>query len=284
MKRAPAKRGFVPAFKKNKLGMVGLVGVALFILVGLAAPLLATYPKGYGTELYMKPSLLHPFGTDGLGLDILSQIIWGARTSIYVSFVAVLLAFAIGVPAGLVSGYFKGWAGGVIDTLIDVFLTLPILPLIIVIAAVIGSSIGNVAVVIGLFSWPSLARVTRNATLRVSEMQFVEAARCLGIKKRAILFKHILIVIIGPILVNLTLVMATSVLSEAGLSFLGLGDPTTWSWGTIIKKAWDAGAVIDTPNPWWWWFSPSMAIILYVVCFNSLGNAINDALNPKSRD
>ena len=279
-----SRRGFASSFSKNKLGMVGLIGVAAFMLVGIAAPLLAAYPKGYGTDLYAKPSLAHLFGTDGLGLDILSQIVWGARTSIYVSFVAVSLAFVIGVPAGLVSGYFKGRIGGVIDTLIDVFLTLPILPLIIIIAAVIGSSIGNVAVVIGLFSWPSLARVTRNATLRVSEMQFVEAARCLGIKRYAILFKHILIVVIGPILVNLTLVMATSVLSEAGLSFLGLGDPSTWSWGTIIKKAWDSGAVIDTPNPYWWWFAPSLAIILYVVCFNLLGNAINDALNPKSRD
>lgn len=278
------KRGFFSTFVKNKLGMVGLVGVVAFMLLGLLAPVLAEYPKGYGTELYAKPSLAHPFGTDGLGLDILSEIIWGARTSIYVSFVSVLLAFVIGVPAGLVSGYVKGWIGGLIDTLIDVFLTLPILPLIIIIAAVIGSSIRNVAVVIGLFSWPSLARVTRNATLRVSEMQFVEAARCLGIKKFTILFKHILIVIIGPILVNLTLVMATSVLSEAGLSFLGLGDPNTWSWGTIIKKAWDSGAVIDTPNPYWWWFTPSVAIILYVVFFNLLGNATNDALNPKSRD
>lgn len=278
------KRGFVSAFARNRLGIVGLCGVAAFMLMGLLAPLLAQYPKGYGTELMMSPSFAHPFGTDGLGLDIMAQIIWGARTSLYVSFVAVLLAFSIGVPAGLMSGYFKGVPGAVIDTLIDVFLTLPVLPLIIVIAAVIGSSIGNVAVVIGLFSWPSLARVTRNATLRVSEMQFIEAARCLGIKKPAILFKHILIVIIGPILVNLTLIMATSVLSEAGLSFLGLGDPSTWSWGTIIKKAWDAGAIIDTPNPYWWWFAPSMAIVLYVVCFNLLGNAINDALNPKSRD
>ncbi len=279
-----SRRGFASSFSKNKLGMAGLTGVAAFLFVGIAAPLLAAYPKGYGADLCAKPSLAHLFGTDGLGLDILSQIVWGARTSIYVSFVAVSLAFVIGVPAGLVSGYFKGRIGGVIDTLIDVFLTLPILPLIIVIAAVIGSSIGNVAVVIGLFSWPSLARVTRNATLRVSEMQFVEAARCLGIKRYAILFKHILIVVIGPILVKLTLVLAASVISEAGLSFLGLGDPSTWSWGTIIKKAWDSGAVIDTPNPYWWWFAPSLAIILYVVCFNLLGNAINDALNPKSRD
>jgi len=278
------QRSFASAFRKNKLGILGLAGVVFFVLLGLFAPLVVPYPKGYGTDIMASPSLAHLFGTDGLGLDILSEIIWGARTSIYVSSIAVLLAFAIGVPAGLVSGYFRGVPGSIIDTLIDVFLTLPVLPLIIVIAAVVGSSITNVAVVIGLFSWPSLARVTRNATLRVTEMQFIEAARCLGIRQRVILFKHILIVIVGPILVNLTLIMATSVLSEAGLSFLGLGDPSTWSWGTIIKKAWDSGAIIDTPNPYWWWFMPSISIILYVVCFNLLGNAINDALNPKSRD
>jgi|UniRef100_A0A7V3KMP3 peptide/nickel transport system permease protein len=279
-----SQRSFTSTFRKNRLGLVGFGGVVFFLLLGIFAPLITSYPKGYGTDIMASPSFVHLFGTDGLGLDILSEIIWGARTSIYVSFIAVALAFAIGVPAGLVSGYIRGFPGAIIDTLIDVFLTLPVLPLIIVIAAVVGSSITNVAIVIGLFSWPSLARVTRNATLRVTEMQFIEAARCLGIKQRVILFKHILIVIIGPILVNLTLIMATSVLSEAGLSFLGLGDPSTWSWGTIIKKAWDAGAIIDTPNPYWWWFAPSLSIVFYVVCFNLLGNAINDALNPKGRE
>ncbi len=277
-------RTFVESFVKKRLGLFGLLGVLVIVSLGLLAPLISAYPKGYGTEILLPPSEKFWFGTDGLGLDLFAQVVWGARTSLYVSFVAVMVAAVIGIPAGLISGYKKGLLGSLIDGIIDIFLTLPVLPLMIVIAAVVGSSITNVAVVIGLLAWPSLARVTRNSTLKVSELQFIEAARCVGISPRMILFKHILLNIAGPVLVNLTLVMATAVLSESGLSFLGLGDPTTWSWGTILKKAWDAGAVIDTPNPWWWWFFTSSFIMIYVICFNLLGSGINDALNPKTRD
>lgn len=271
-------------FLRNKLAVVGFCGVLLIVLMGIFAPVIADKPKGYGTEILLPPSTSHWFGTDNLGLDVFAEVVWGARTSLFVSLVAVTVAFFIGVPAGLISGYKKGAIGSIIDSLIDIFLTLPVLPLMIVIAAVLGSSVLNVAVIIGVFSWPSLARVTRNATLKVSELQFVESARCLGIPTSRIIFKHILLNIMGPILVNITLIMATAVLSEAGLSFLGLGDPTAWSWGVILKKAWENGAVIDTPNPWWWWFWPSVFITLYVVSFNLLGTGINDILNPKTND
>lgn len=277
-------RTFLQAFTKKKLSMIGLIGVSLIVILGIFAPIIAAYPKGYGPEIQQSPSFSHLFGTDGLGLDVFSQVVWGARTSLYVSVVAVVVAAIIGIPAGLISGYKKGFIGSIIDGIIDIFLTLPVLPLMIVIAAIVGSSITNVAVVIGFLAWPSLARVTRNSTMKVSEMQYIEAARCVGISSKVILFKHILLNIAGPVLVNLTLVMATAVLSESGLSFLGLGDPSTWSWGTILKKAWDAGAVIDTPNPWWWWFFTSSFIMIYVICFNLLGSGINDALNPKARD
>ncbi|KPU42340.1 glutathione transport system permease protein GsiD [Oxobacter pfennigii] len=277
-------RTFINSFIRNRLSMLGFTGVLIIVLLGVMAPLISEYPKGYGSEVLLSPSMNHFFGTDGLGLDVFAQVVWGARTSLYVSVMAVLVAALIGIPAGLISGYFKGYTGAIIDSVIDIFLTLPVLPLMIVIAAIVGSSITNVAVVIGLFAWPSLARVTRNSTMKIAEMQFIEAAKCTGIKTVVILFKHILLNIAGPVLVNLTLVMATAVLSESGLSFLGLGDPTTWSWGTILKKAWDAGAVIDTPNPWWWWLFTSCFIMLYVICFNLLGNGINEALNPKSRD
>lgn len=277
-------RNFFQAFARRKLGMFGLVGVLLIVILGFLAPSIAAYPKGYTNDILMSPSFNHLFGTDGLGLDIFAQVIWGARTSLYVSVMAVMVAAVIGIPAGLISGYKKGIIGSLIDGIIDIFLTIPVLPLMIVIAAIVGSSITNVAIVIGFLAWPSLARVVRNSTLRVSEMQYIEAARCVGISSTTILFKHVLLNIAGPVLVNLTLVMATAVLSESGLSFLGLGDPTTWSWGTVLKKAWDAGAVIDTPNPWWWWFFTSLFIMLYVICFNLLGSGINDALNPKGRD
>lgn len=277
------QRTFIQSFVRNKLGMVGLFVVLVIVLIGICAPLITPKPTGYGSQILQAPSREHPFGTDNLGLDIFGEIVWGARTSVYVSAVAVCFAALLGLPLGLVSGYFGGRVGGVIDSLIEIFMTLPMMALTIVIAAVAGASVTNVAIAIGVTSWPSLARVTRNATMRVAEMPFIEVSRCLGISRRNILSKHVLINVIGPVMVNLTLVMATAVLSESGLSFLGLGDPNTWSWGLILKKAWDTGALVKNPNPIWWWTFPSLAIMLYVVCFNILGNAINDTLNPKNR-
>lgn len=278
------RKNFGYYFLRNKNGMIGFIGVALIVVVGLFAPLLAVYPEGYTADILMGPSLAHPLGTDKLGLDILAEIIWGARTSLYVSMVAVVISAVIGITAGLICGFFKGWVSELIDAFIDIFLTLPMLPLMIIIAAIMGTSINNVALVIGLFSWPQLARVTKNATLKISEMQYIEAATCLGLSKPRILFKHVLLNASGPVLVNLTLIMAGAVLSEASLSFLGLGDPTTWSWGTILKRAWSSNAIISNPNPWWWWLVPSLCIVLFVICFNMLGTAINDILNPKGRD
>ena len=126
--------------------------------------------------------------------------------------------------------------------------------------------------------------MTKNQTLKIREQQYIEAASCLGISKGSILFKHVLINTSGPVFVNMTLVMASAVLTEASLSFLGLGDPTTWSWGTILKRAWSQNAVISNPNPWWWWLMPSLCVVIYVVCFNLLGTALNDCLNPKGRE
>lgn len=275
---------FLQAFLRHRLGMMGFIGVMIIALLGIFAPLIASYPKGYGGEILMGPSMMHWLGTDGLGLDIFAQLVWGARTSLYVSAIAVTVAAVIGLPAGLLAGYKQGKIGAVIDSIIEIFLTLPVLPFMIVIAAIVGSSINNVAVVIGIFAWPSLARVTRNATLKVAEMQYIEAAKCLGIPTGSVIFKHVLLNVMGPVLVNLTLIVATAVLSESGLSFLGLGDPEVWSWGTVLKKAWDSGAIISSPNPWWWWLSPSIFIMFYVVCFNLLGTGINETLNPKERN
>lgn len=277
------QRTFLQSFLRNKLGLIGLTGVLLIVLMGVLAPVIAPMPKGYGSQILRAPDAEHLLGTDNLGLDVFAEIVWGARTSVQVSVIAVFCAAALGIPLGLISGYFGGKPGAVIDSMIEIFLTLPMMALMIVIAAVAGSSVTNVALAIGVTSWPSLARVTRNATMRVAEMPFIEVSRCLGLSRRTILLKHVLLNVIGPVMVNLTLVMATAVLSESGLSFLGLGDPNTWSWGLILKKAWDTGALIKSPNPYWWWVFPSLAIMLYVVCFNILGNAINDTLNPKTR-
>ena len=278
------RKGFLYYFVRNRNGMIGMIGVLLILLIGLVGPMLIAKPDGYTQDILQAPSALHWLGTDNIGLDIFAELVWGARTSLYVSVMAMLIAGAIGIPVGLLCGYNTGWLREVIDGFIDIFMTLPMLPLMIIIAAVMGTCITNVAIILGIFSWPQLARVTKNSTMKIREMQYIEACTCLGLSKPRILFKHILINATGPVFVNMTLVMASAVLTEASLSFLGLGDPTTWSWGTMLKRAWGQNAVISSPNPWWWWLLPSLCIVVYVVCFNLLGTAINDSLSPKSRE
>lgn len=278
------RKGFLYYFVRNRNGMIGMIGVLLILLIGLVGPMLIAKPDGYTQDILQAPSALHWLGTDNIGLDIFAELVWGARTSLYVSVMAMLIAGGIGIPVGLLCGYNTGWLREVIDGFIDIFMTLPMLPLMIIIAAVMGTSITNVAIILGIFSWPQLARVTKNSTMKIREMQYIEACTCLGLSKPRILFKHILINATGPVFVNMTLVMASAVLTEASLSFLGLGDPTTWSWGTMLKRAWGQNAVISSPNPWWWWLLPSLCIVVYVVCFNLLGTAINDSLSPKSRE
>lgn len=278
------RKGFLYYFVRNRNGMIGMIGVLLILLIGLVGPMLIAKPDGYTQDILQAPSALHWLGTDNIGLDIFAELVWGARTSLYVSVMAMLIAGAIGIPVGLLCGYNTGWLREVIDGFIDIFMTLPMLPLMIIIAAVMGTSITNVAIILGIFSWPQLARVTKNSTMKIREMQYIEACTRLGLSKPRILFKHILINATGPVFVNMTLVMASAVLTEASLSFLGLGDPTTWSWGTMLKRAWGQNAVISSPNPWWWWLLPSLCIVVYVVCFNLLGTAINDSLSPKSRE
>ena len=278
------RKGFLYYFVRNRNGMIGMIGVLLILRIGLVGPMLIAKPDGYTQDILQAPSALHWLGTDTIGLDIFAELVWGARTSLYVSVMAMLIAGVIGIPVGLLCGYNTGWLREVIDGFIDIFMTLPMLPLMIIIAAVMGTSITNVAIILGIFSWPQLARVTKNSTMKIREMQYIEACTCLGLSKPRILFKHILINATGPVFVNMTLVMASAVLTEASLSFLGLGDPTTWSWGTMLKRAWGQNAVISSPNPWWWWLLPSLCIVVYVVCFNLLGTAINDSLSPKSRE
>ena len=278
------RKGFLYYFVRNRNGMIGMIGVLLILLIGLVGPMLIAKPDGYTQDILQAPSALHWLGTDNIGLDIFAELVWGARTSLYVSVMAMLIAGVIGIPVGLLCGYNTGWLREVIDGFIDIFMTLPMLPLMIIIAAVMGTSITNVAIILGIFSWPQLARVTKNSTMKIREMQYIEACTCLGLSKPRILFKHILINATGPVFVNMTLVMASAVLTEASLSFLGLGDPTTWSWGTMLKRAWGQNAVISSPNPLWWWLLPSLCIVVYVVCFNLLGTAINDSLSPKSRE
>ena len=271
----------IKAFMRHPIGLIGLGGVAFILLVAVIAPQLAEPVGGYGIfeERLMGPAAAHPFGTDDMGRDLFSQVVWGTRASIKVAIISVITAMVIGVPIGLISGYFKGSVDTLGVGLIEIFLTIPMLPLIIIIAAVTETqSINTVAVIIGLFSWPTIARITRASTLKVSSMQYIEAARCLGIRTGRVIFKHILVNASTPVFINLTVVMATSIITESAISFLGLGDPTTFSWGKILHNAHNSGAFASA---WWYSLFPSLAIVLFVISFNFLSMGIRDALNPK---
>ena len=275
------EKTFLESFRRHRLGVIGFIGVAVILLAGTLGPLFVPFQKGYGDAMPLTaPASGNILGTDALGLDLFSEVIWGARTSIFISGTAVLVAMAIGLPLGLVSGYFRGKIGSVIDSAIEIAMTIPTLPLMILISALVGPSVRTVAFVIGAFAWPTLARLVRNSTLKVSQMQYIEAAKILGIPTRSILFKHILLNIAGPALVDLTIIMATAVLTESSLSYLGLGDPNAWSWGGILQTAFKAGHHF---RAWWLVIFPAGAIMLYVIFFNLLGIGINETLNPKSR-
>jgi peptide/nickel transport system permease protein len=276
------EKTFLQSFVKHRLGMIGFVGVTLVVFFGVFAPVIAPYQKGYGeADPLVGPSTANLIGTDALGLDLFAEVVWGARTSIFISGTAVIVAMCIGIPLGLLSGFYRGRIGAAIDSIIEIAMTIPTLPLMILISALVGASIRAVAVVIGIFAWPTLARIVRNSSLKVCQLQYIEAAKILGVSTPAIMFKHILINIAGPVLVDLTIIMATAVLTESSLSYLGLGDPNAWSWGTVLQNAFRAGHHF---RAWWLVVFPSLAIMFYVISFNLLGIGINETLNPKSRD
>ncbi len=269
-------------FCANPLGVIGAVILLFMVSVALFAPFIAEFPKGYGDFMMIQqpPSLEHPFGTDEMGLDIFAQVVWGTRVTMAVGFGATLLSIAIGVPIGLLAGFYRGRTDGLLTGLIDIFLSLPILPLMIMMGAVLGSDIRNIALVIGVFSWPMIARVVRSQALSVVEQLYTEAARALGAKNWYILVRYMLPNVLPVVMVNMVLTMATAVLSEAGLSFLGLGDPTRWSWGRILENAHTSGAFVSA---WWHTFFPSIAILLLVMSANFFGTAMNEILNPRLR-
>jgi peptide/nickel transport system permease protein len=268
------------AFRHNPLAVIGTALLLAVALVAVCAPLLAPFPKGYGkaSEIMQPPNAVHIFGTDDLGLDIFAEVVWGARVTIVVGVLATLLGLAIGVPLGLLAGFYRGRVDTVLSGLIDVFLSMPMLPLMILMAAVLGPSQRNVALVIGLFSWPQIARVVRGVTLSTAALPFLEAAIATGAKTDRLLRKHVLPMAIPSLVVNMLLTISRAILSEAGLSFLGLGDPLQWSWGKILQNAQVSGAFATA---WWCAFFPSMAIAILVISTTFVGTALNEIANPR---
>jgi peptide/nickel transport system permease protein len=276
----------VRIYRRNPMGMVGLSILVFFLLVALFAPLLASREGLDPTcacagRPFQAPSLSYPFGTDDLGRSVFTLTVWGSRISLMVGFFATLISILIGSVIGIVAGYFGGWIESVLMRLTDWGLVIPFLPLAIVLASILGPSLGVIILVIGATSWPSTSRLVRAQVLSVKTRPYVERARALGAGHWHMTTRHIL-PNVGPIIfANTVLLVAIAILSETTLSFLGLGDPLSISWGTILEAAFNAGA--STAGNWWWLVPPGVAIVLVVLAFTMCGYALDEILNPRLR-
>ncbi len=266
-------------FKKNRLAVAGGIIVFCLVIVAILAPLVAPYlPNDIDrNHILMPPDMHHPLGTDDLGRDVLSRMIYGARISLAVGFVAVGIATLIGIFFGAVAGYYGGWLERIIMRFIDIMLTIPTFFLILAVIAFVEPSIWNIMIVIGLTGWMGVARLVRAEFLSVKERDYVAAARALGAGDIRIIFRHILINSMAPVLVSAVLGIAGAVLTESALSFLGIGvQPPTPSWGNILTLGKD-----NIEIAWWLSVFPGLAILVTVLGYNLLGEGIRDSIDPR---
>ena len=271
--------GFWEAFYKNKLALTGSAIVLLLFLVSLFAPWFAPYDPGHIDlqKVLLAPSLNHLLGTDQLGRDVLSRMIWGARISLKVGFVATGLAIILGTLLGAVAGYYGGWIDAVIMRFVDIMLCFPTFFLILAVIAFLEPSIWNIMIIIGLTGWMGVTRLVRADFISLKERDFVQAARVIGAGDLRIIFVHILPNAMASILVAATLGIAGAILTESALSFLGIGvQPPTPSWGNILTAGKD-----NIDIAWWLSLYPGLAILITVVGYNLLGEGIRDALDPR---
>ena len=281
-------------YRANWQGMVGLGILVVFMAMALLAPFLIDHalldPNAQITDAsgqllgpYHPPTLSYYnwFGTDQVGQSVLAEFIWSSRISLIVGLLAALIATVLGAGIGIAAGFYGGWQGEVWMRITDAFLVIPWLPLAMVLATVLGQNFFIIIIIIGITSWPGTARVVRSDVLRVRELQFIERARAIGSSNGHIMRKHVLPNVMPLIFANLVLVVAIAILSETTLSFLGLGDPLNFSWGTMLHYAWVNGAA-GLPA-WWYIMPPGIAIILVVLAFTFIGMAYDEVLDPKLR-
>lgn len=268
--------------KRNKRAMAGLIFIIVMVLLAIFADFVAPYGMNQQnlSNALQFPNGTHIMGTDDLGRDVFSRIIYGTRISLTIGVSAVMFALTIGGMMGLLAGYFKGWVDTIIMRVCDILLSIPSILLAIAIVASWGSSLTNLIVAIGIASIPVFARIIRSGVLSVSEKQFIEASNALGANDFRIIFKHILPNIISPIIVQSSLGIATAILSAAGLGFIGLGvEASVAEWGTMLNF----GRGYIRTHAYLTIF-PGLSIMLTILSFNLLGDGIRDAVDPKMRE
>ncbi|MEN8244041.1 MAG: ABC transporter permease [Thermodesulfobacteriota bacterium] len=264
----------------HRMGLAGFGVISLFVFMAMFASFLGTVDPartGAVESILQAPSSSFWFGTDDLARDIWSQTIFGSRISLTVGFVAALITVVSGTLVGLIAGFYGKIVEEVLMRIVDFFMMLPELPLMIVLAAVLGPSMWNIILVVSLVSWPTTARVVRSQVLSLKERPFVEASRCIGAGNIRLMFGEILPNVVPLMFAQAVIMITEAIYAEAVLSFLGLGDPTSISWGMMLHYAFESGVIARTM---WWVIPPIMSIVALIVSFSLLGTAISDVLEP----
>jgi len=270
---------FWKRFRKNRLALAGAFIVILLFIVALFASLVSPYDPGQIDikRVLQEPTTEHIFGTDALGRDVFSRMVWGSRISLLVGFVAMGIATLIGIFLGALAGYYGHWIDNLIMRFVDIMLCFPTFFLILAVIALLEPNIWNIMIIIGVTGWMGVARLVRAEFLSLKERDFTVAEKALGARDFRIIFRHILPNAMAPILVSATLGVAGAILTESALSFLGIGvQPPTPSWGNILTAGKD-----NIEIAWWLSLYPGLAILITVLGYNLLGEGIRDAIDPR---
>jgi peptide/nickel transport system permease protein len=285
-RRRALARGWA-GYRRDKGGIVGLVVLGVIVGAAVCAPLIADESALRVTNTgdnpaWAPPSEFGPLGTDNLGRPIWDQLVFGARISLLVGLAATLIAIVIGTLVGVMGGYLGGWIDAVFARLSEWFLVIPFIPLAIVIATILGPSLRNIVIVIGITSWSTTALLIRAQVLTLKQRLYVERSRALGGSGRHVMSRHILPGVMPLVLANTTLTVPIAILSETTLSFLGLGDPSQISWGTMLDQSFSAGAL--SQEAWWYYVPPGLAVLVVVLSFTFIGRALEAVLDPRLRE
>jgi peptide/nickel transport system permease protein len=279
-------RDFWIKLRRSKMGLVGLAMLLAVVGMAIFAPLIAPADpykpvRARIDTIYAQPSAEHPFGTDDGGKDVLSAFIYGARVSLIVGFTASLMSVALGGLIGMIAGFYGGRLGGGLMRFTDMFLVIPDLPLYVVLVAILGPSLLNIILAIALLSWTSTARLVYAQVLSVKERQFVTRARAIGASNARIIRRHIFPLVLPLMLAQNVLAIATAILAESTLAFLGLGDPSLISWGTMLNLSFGRGAI--SAGAWWALLAPGLGIVWVVLAWTLLGYVLEELANPRLR-
>lgn len=270
-------------FFQNKMAVLGLIVIILFVILSVFAPFFTKLDPNQTDLLNIRgcPNAEHILGTDDLGRDIFTRLLYGGRISIAVGVISMALQLAIGVTVGTLAGYFGGILDKIVMRIVDVIMCFPFFVIAIALASVLGGSMTNLVLIIGMLMWPGIARIVRSQVLVIKENEFIMGARALGLNWLEIIFSHVLPNIVSSVLVASTLSVASGILMEATLSFLGLGvNPPDPSWGNMLVAAQSMSVL---KNQWWMWIPAGTAVVLMVLAVNFFGDGLRDALDAKSK-